>query len=123
MAIWHQAGIDPEGPWYIPTHEFMMAALLRANAQKSYFMTDSSTWIVGKKNTPHLRLLFKRDPVLMNVYHALCQPLGATPGAAIAGEFVDFLVSEEAQQIIRTYGIKEYGQPLYRDAKESRQLE
>jgi tungstate transport system substrate-binding protein len=113
MTIWRQAGIDPKGPWYIPTRDFMMAALLRANAQQSYFMTDSSTWIVGKKNTLHLRLLFKGDPVLMNVYHALCQPLGATPGAAIAGEFVDFLVSKEAQQIIRTYGIKEYGQPLY----------
>jgi len=123
MAIWRQAGIDPEGLWYIPTHEFMMATLLRANAQNGYFMTDNSTWIVGKKNTPHLRLLFKGDPVLVNVYHALCQPVGATPGAEIAGEFVGFLASEEAQQIIRTYGIEEYGQPLYRDAKESRQFE
>jgi tungstate transport system substrate-binding protein len=123
MAIWRQAGIAPEGPWYIPTHEFMMATLLRANAQKGYFMTDSSTWIVGKKNTPRLRLLFKGDPVLVNVYHALCQPEGATPGAELAGQFVDFLVSEEAQQIIRTYGVKQYGQPLYRDAQESRQFE
>jgi tungstate transport system substrate-binding protein len=123
MAIWRQAGIAPEGPWYIPTHEFMMATLLRANAQKGYFMTDSSTWIVGKKNTPRLRLLFKGDPVLVNVYHALCQPEGATPGAELAGQFVDFLVSEEAQQIIRTYGVKQYGEPLYRDAQESRQFE
>jgi tungstate transport system substrate-binding protein len=123
MAIWRQAGIAPEGPWYIPTHEFMMATLLRANAQKGYFMTDSSTWIVGKKNTPCLRLLFKGDPVLVNVYHALCQPGGATPGAELAGEFVDFLASEEAQQIIRTYGVKQYGQPLYQDAQESRQFE
>jgi tungstate transport system substrate-binding protein len=123
MAIWWQAGIRPEGSWYIPTHEFMMATLLQANAQKGYFMTDSSTWIVGKKNTPNLRLLFKGDPVLVNVYHALCQPAGATPGAELAGQFVDFLVSEDAQQIIRTYGVKQYGQPLYRDARESRQFE
>jgi len=25
MAIWRQAGIDPQGPWYIPTHDFMTA--------------------------------------------------------------------------------------------------
>jgi tungstate transport system substrate-binding protein len=123
MVIWRQAGIAPEGPWYIPTHEFMMATLLRADAQRGYFMTDSSTWIVGKKNTPHLRLLFKGDPVLVNVYHALCQPAGVTPGAKLAGEFVDFLASEEAQQIIRTYGVKQYSEPLYRDAQESRQFE
>jgi tungstate transport system substrate-binding protein len=123
MTIWRQAGITPEGPWYIPTHEFMMATLLQANAQKGYFMTDSSTWIVGKKNMPHLRLLFKGDPVLVNVYHALCQPGAAKPGAELAGQFVDFLASQEAQQIIRTYGVKQYGQPLYRDARESRQFE
>ena len=123
MAIWRQAGISPEGPWYITTDEFMIATLLRANAQKGYFMTDSSTWIVGEKNTPHLRLLFKGDPVLVNVYHALCQPVGATPGAELAGQFVDFLASEEAQQIIRTYGVKQYGWPLYRDARDSRQFE
>ncbi|MFB0524490.1 MAG: substrate-binding domain-containing protein [Phycisphaerae bacterium] len=123
MAIWRRAGIEPEGPWYIATHDFMMATLLRANAEKGYFMTDSSTWFVGKKNTPHLRLLFKGDPVLVNVYHALCQPVGATSGAEVAGEFVDFLASEEAQQIIRTYGIEQYGEALYRDAQESRQFE
>jgi len=123
MAIWRQAGISPEGSWYITTDEFMMDTLLRANAQKGYFMTDSSTWIVGKKNTPHLRLLFKGDPVLVNVYHALCQPVGATAGAKLAGEFVDFLASEEAQQIVRNYGVKQYGQPLYRDAQESKQFE
>ena len=123
MAIWRQAGIDPQGPWYIPTHDFMMATLLRANAENGYFMTDSSTWVVGKKNTPHLRLLFKGDPVLVNVYHALCQPVGATCGAEVGGEFLDFLACEEAQQIIKTYGVKQYGQPLYRDVRESRQFE
>lgn len=123
MAIWRQAGIEPERPWYIQTHDFMMATLLRANAEKGYFMTDSSTWFVGKKNTPNLRLIFKADPVLVNVYHALCQPTGATAGADVAAEFVDFLASEEAQQIIRTYGIEQYGEALYRDAQEPRQFE
>jgi tungstate transport system substrate-binding protein len=123
MSIWRQASITPEGLWYIPTHDFMMATLLQADAQKGYFMTDSSTWIVGKRSTPHLQLLFKGDPVLVNVYHTLCRPSTAKPGADLGGQFVDFLASQEAQEIIRTYGVKQYGQPLYRDAQESRQFE
>jgi len=123
MTIWRQVGIEPEGPWYIQTHDFMMATLLRANAERGYFMIDSSTWVVGKKNTPHLRLLFKGDPVLVNVYHALCQPAGATAGAEVASEFVDFLTSKESQQVIRTYGIEQYGEALYRDAQEPKQFE
>ena len=123
MNIWRRAGIEPEGSWYIKTHDFMMATLLRADAQRGYFMTDSSTWIAGKRNTPHLRLLFKGDPILVNVYHALCRPVDDPAGAELAEEFTGFLVSEEAQQIIRTYGVKQYGQPLYRDAQDSRQFE
>lgn len=60
--------------------------------------------------------LFQGDPFLVNVYHALCQPEGATAGAAVAAKFVEFLASEEAQKIIRQFGKDRYGQGLYEDA-------
>jgi tungstate transport system substrate-binding protein len=123
MAIWQNAGIVPEGDWYIRTHDFMMATLRRANAENGYFMTDSSTWVVGRNRTPNLRLLFQGDPFLVNVYNALCQPEGATPGAALAAKLVDFLASEKGQKIIRDYGKDQYGDALYRDALYARQFE
>jgi len=70
-----------------------------------------------------LRLLFKGDPFLVNVYHAYCQPAGTTPTAAIAAQFVDYLASDKAQKIIRDYGQGKYGEGLYNDAGYARQFE
>ncbi|NOZ21383.1 MAG: solute-binding protein [Planctomycetes bacterium] len=123
MAIWKKAGIDPQGDWYIRTGDFMMATLRRANAEKGYFMTDSSTWVVGKDKMPNLKLLFRGDRFIVNVYHALCQPPGAAPGVSIAARFVEFLASEKAQHILRNFGKDKYGEALYNDAKYARQYE
>jgi tungstate transport system substrate-binding protein len=39
-----------------------------------------------------------------------------TPGQPHASKFIDFVVSEEGQNLIRSYGVKEYGEGLYNDA-------
>ncbi|HUT58114.1 MAG TPA: substrate-binding domain-containing protein [Phycisphaerae bacterium] len=123
MAVWQKAGIAPGGSWYIRTHDFMMPTLLRADAERGYFMTDSSTWVVGKHQVSNLKLLFKGDPFIVNVYHAYCQPAGATAGAALAAKFVDFLATEKAQQMIREYGKDRHGEGLYNDASYAQQFE
>ncbi len=74
LAIWKNAGIQPKGEWYMVTKDFMMATLKKANEVNGYFMTDSSTWVAGKKDLGNLRVLFKGDPMLINTYHGLCQP-------------------------------------------------
>lgn len=116
IAIWKKAGIEPAGEWYIVTKDFMTATLKRANDEGGYFMTDSSTWIAEKDNMPDLTVLFKGDKFIINTYHALCQPEGATPGAAIAAEFIDFVASEKGQAVIREFGKADYGGGLYNDA-------
>lgn len=123
MAIWNMAGIKPAGDWYIVTKDFMMATLKRADREQGYFMTDSSTWIAARKDLNNLKVLFKGDKFIVNTYHALCQPEAATPGAAMAAQFIDFVASEEGQQIIRDYGKKEYGEGLYNDAVYASQFE
>ncbi len=122
LKIWKMAGITPKGSWYVVTHDFMMATLKKANELKGYFMVDSSTWIVGKKHMHNLTLLFKGDPVLINVYHAMCQPEKCKKGS-FASRFIKFLVSRKAQKIIRDYGKDSYGKPLYLDAKASERFE
>jgi tungstate transport system substrate-binding protein len=116
LAIWKKAGIQPQGDWYIITKDFMTATLKRANQEKGYFMVDSSTWVAEKKHMPNLKVLFKGDKFLVNTYHALCQPAGATPGAATAAKFIAFVASPQGQQIIKDYGKKRYGEGLYNDA-------
>jgi tungstate transport system substrate-binding protein len=116
MGIWKKAEIKPQGDWYVVTKDFMTATLNRANREKGYFMVDSSTWVADKKNVPNLKILFKGDKLLVNTYHALCQPSGATPGAATAAKFIAFVASPQGQKIIQDYGKDKYGQGLYNDA-------
>jgi tungstate transport system substrate-binding protein len=116
MAVWKAAGIEPSGPWYIVTKDFMTATLKRAEAESGYFMTDSSTWVAEKKNLPKLKILFQGDKMLVNTYHALAQPAGATLGADTAAAFIDFVASEKGQDIIRGFGKAQYGEALYNDA-------
>jgi tungstate transport system substrate-binding protein len=123
LQIWQDAGIKPEGDWYIVTKDFMTATLKRANQEKGYFMVDSSTWTAEKKNVADLKVLYKGDKLLVNTYNALAQPAGATPGAALAAKFIAFVASPQGQQIIKDYGKDRYGEGLYNDAAYARQYE
>ncbi|MFI5329865.1 MAG: substrate-binding domain-containing protein [Desulfobaccales bacterium] len=121
MDLWTRAGVQPWGEWYIITKDFMTATLKRANQEEGYFMVDSSTWAAEKQVAPILTVLFKGDKMLVNTYYALCQPAGATPGAATAARFIDFVASPQGQKIIRDYGKDRFGEGLYNDAAYARQ--
>lgn len=116
MQIWQKAGIEPVGAWYIVTKDFMTASLKRANAEGAYFMTDSSTWIMEKAVAPDLGILYRGDKFLVNTYHALIAPPGATAGRDIAEKFVAFVASPDGQKIIADYGRDKFGEGLYNDA-------
>jgi tungstate transport system substrate-binding protein len=123
MAVWKNAGLEPAGAWYIVTKDFMQATLRRADAEGGYFMTDSSTWVQEQAQLPQLKILFRGDKFLINTYHALGQPVGATPGAEMAQRFIEFVASAAGQNIIADFGKKEYGQGLYNDAAYAKQYD
>ncbi|WP_216169264.1 substrate-binding domain-containing protein [Polynucleobacter bastaniensis] len=121
MDIWKKAGVAPEGNWYIVTNDFMTASLKKANADKAYFMTDSSTWVAEKNVAPELQILYRGDPYLVNTYDALVAPVGATENRDIAAKFIQFVASDEGQTIIRNYGKALYKETLYNDAVYAKQ--
>ncbi len=123
MSIRKKAGIDPKGDWYVVTNDFMMATLKKADKDKGCFMTDSSTYVVGKKDLSNIVVLFKGDPYLINTYHALAAPKGSTPGAELGYKMVDFPASDAGQKIIGTFGKDTYGEPLYNDAEYAKQYD
>jgi tungstate transport system substrate-binding protein len=123
LAIWKKAGVNPSGQWYIITKAFMMATLKKADQVKGYFMTDSSTWVAGKKDLQNLKVLFKGDPVLINTYHGLCLPEGNGEPQVTASKFIDFLASQKGQKIIGEYGKSLYGEAMYSDAEYAKQYD
>ncbi len=123
MQIWQKAGIQPAGTWYIVTKDFMTASLKRANAEGAYFMSDSSTWIMEKNVAPDLVILYRGDKFLVNTYHALTAPPGATPGRDTAEKFVAFVASPDGQKIIADYGRDRFGEGLYNDEAYARKYD
>jgi tungstate transport system substrate-binding protein len=123
MDAWEKAGIKPSGDWYVVTKDFMMATLKRADAEKGYFMTDSSTWVSVRKEMKNLTILFRGDVFLVNTYHTLLQPEGATPGQKFASQFIDFVGSADGQKIMATYGKDTYGEGIYNDAAYAKQYD
>lgn len=123
MQIWKQAGVQPAGGWYIVTRDFMTASLKRANAEGAYFMSDSSTWIMEKSVAPDLTILFRGDRFLVNTYHALAAPAGATPGRDTAEKFIAYVASDVGQEVIRSYGRERFGEGLYNDMRYAKQFD
>ncbi|MEW5912495.1 MAG: substrate-binding domain-containing protein [Thermodesulfobacteriota bacterium] len=115
LALWRAAKIQPAGAWYVINRDFMLASLRRAAEIGAYFMTDSSTWYVGRARygLKSLALLYKGDPVLLNTYHGLVRAGDASPSAALARQFLAFAASPAGQEIIRGFGAEKYGQALY----------
>lgn len=121
MMIWEMAGTKPSGAWYVATNTFMEPTLKRADDEKGYFMTDSSTYYAIKQGVKNLEILLKGDPVLINVYHIMSVPeekRSVDIYRLITG-FIGFVKSDEGQKIIREFGTPEYGVPLYMDAKQA----
>jgi tungstate transport system substrate-binding protein len=116
MALWKAAGVAPQGDWYIVTGDFMTASLKRAESEGGYFMTDSSTWVAEARKVPGLKVLMRGDRRLVNTYHSLLAPTGATAGRDVAAGFVRFVASEQGQRILRDFGRAEHGSSLYDDA-------
>ena len=86
-------------------------------------MTDSSTWVAAQKEITNLKILFKGDPFLINTYHTLCQPAGITDGQSLAAEFIDFMISDTGQGIIKSFGVDRHGAGLYMDAAYARKYD
>lgn len=122
LEIWEKTGITDKGKWYIVTNANMTETLKRANKLKGYFMPENTTWITSKDKYPSLDLLFKGDKSLLNVYHALMMNYDNSEYNKYAKKFLEFMTSEGGQEIIRNFGKKEYGQPLFNDAERTKEL-
>lgn len=107
MALWAQAGIAPEGPWYRGVGAGMGAALNTASALNAYMMSDRASWVkFGNKGD--LELLFAGDPALFNQYSFIPVNPGTNahiPAAAIV-ELENWLTGPEAAALIDGYEVE-----------------
>jgi tungstate transport system substrate-binding protein len=115
LTLWKAAGITPKGQgWYQEVGQGMGQTLTIASEKEGYTMTDRATYLATKQNL-RLDILVEGDAVLLNIYHVIqVNPAKSTKiNAEGAKAFVDFMISKEAQEVIRTFGVDKFGQPLF----------
>ena len=113
-SLWKDAGVEPKGDWYIEAGQGMGATLGIANERNAYTITDRGTYLALAKRVT-LPILVEGDRALLNVYSVMeVNPangprVNATGGKALA----DFMVSPQAQNAIKSFGVEKFGQPLF----------
>ena len=114
LALWKQAGIAPAAPWYIESGQGMGATLGIADDRQAYTITDRATLLAFAKRVG-LKIMVEGDRPLLNIYSVMeVNPANGPKVNAAAGKaFADFMLSPETQQIIKTFGVDKYGQPLF----------
>jgi tungstate transport system substrate-binding protein len=113
--LWKIAGINPEGQkWYQQTGLGMGQTLNVAAEKKGYTLADRGTYLAMKKNLG-LEILVEGDAALLNIYHVIEVNSNKWPKANAEGAtaFADFIVSKEAQDIIKKFGVDKFGSPLF----------
>lgn len=112
--LWRVVGIEPSGSWYIEAGTGMVGTLRIANERRAYTLTDRGTYLAHRKELD-LTVLVDGDEYLYNLYSIIPVSKEKYPhiNYQLAMKLVEFITGVEGQDIIRTYGEKEYGMPLF----------
>ncbi|MFZ2419456.1 MAG: substrate-binding domain-containing protein [Smithellaceae bacterium] len=114
-TLWKKAGINPDGQkWFQETGLGMGQTLNVAAEKKGYTLTDRGTYLAIQKNLG-MEILTEGDSALLNIYHVIEVNSAKWPKANAEGAkaFADFMVSKSTQNIIKTFGVDQYGSPLF----------
>jgi len=115
LSLWQKAAIDPAGQaWYMESGQGIGSTLTITSEKSAYTLTDRATYLANKANL-QLEILVEGDPALLNVYHVIIVNHDKWPNTNLEGAtaFADFIVSPATQEVISTFGVDKYGQPLF----------
>lgn len=127
-SLWASTGLDLENlktetiegtsdPWYIEAGAGMTATLQLANQKDAYTLTDVATFLKNYANgNIELIKVVDSGEATLNVYSAIVcnpeeNPRGIYDGSML---FLRFLVSDEVQTMLETYGQDEFGSTLFK---------
>lgn len=112
--LWDEVKIQPTGAWYLQAGQGMGATLTIASEKRGYTVTDRGTFLAFQKRVQLVNLV-EKDRILLNIYSVLEANAAKSPRVNAAGgkAFADFMVSKEIQEIIKTFGVDKYGEPLF----------
>jgi len=88
-----------------------MGATLGMTAEMdAYTLTDRATWL-AYADTGNLVIVCEGNPRLLNPYGVMVVATTLEPIGAQA--FIDWIISPQAQALIASFSVEEFGQPLF----------
>ena len=115
LQLWEAAGVSPaEQDWYINAGQGMGATLTMAGEEQAYTLTDKGTYLSHEvKET--LPVLLGESEDMKNTYSMIAISPEAWPDTNIEGAnaFIAWMTSPEASELIKAYGVEQYGEPLF----------
>ncbi len=116
LKIWGENVPDAEADeWYISAGQGMGACLTMANEEGAYCLTDKATFLSNKDSLTGLDIILAEGEDMMNTYSVIeCNPEkldGINTEGAKA--LIEWILSEEASDLIAEYGKEQYGEALF----------
>ena len=124
QKLWKEAHVDPSSASWLQTQTLTpYSALLRAEQDGAYLLTDRANFLTAKKDgtIPDLKVYIEGGEQLLNPCSALINTKVAdSPSQRLAIQFAEWLAGDDAQSLIRGYGrVWEQGKPLFTGAKQA----
>lgn len=111
-ALWQDAGVTPQGKWYLESGRGMGEVIIMAGERQAYTLTDRGTWLAFAGKSA-LQIVSEGDSRLFNPYGVIAVNPARHPHVAhdLANAFVDYLVSAQGQKVIA--GFSKNGKNLF----------
>ncbi len=114
--LWGRAGLNPYSEkWYIESGTGMGQTLVMADQMGAYTISDKGTYLKYKAEgrIKNLVVLYGNDSALINIYSAYLVKGCNGRELEAARSFIDFITSPRGQELIGSYGVDTYGEPLF----------
>ena len=117
-ALWKLAGLNysdiQAASWYVSAGKGMGDTLFMASEKGAYTLSDKGTFLSYADNLD-LEIIVENSSDLLNVYSVIAvnQSMFSWINAAGANSLIEFMTSNETQQLIADYGVDTYGQSLF----------
>ena len=110
LSLWEEAGVEPDGSWYLETGQGMGETLTIASQREAYTLSDRGTFLATSNLDSEL--LVEGGAALVNPYHVITVRAEGVDRAC-ASAFARWITAPGTQRRIGRFGVEEYGEPLF----------
>ncbi|SNS03885.1 tungstate transport system substrate-binding protein [Anaerovirgula multivorans] len=114
LTLWKELGLEPSGDWYVEAGQGMGAVIQMTDEMQGYTLTDRATYL-SMQSDLDLTVVTEGDTQLFNQYGiiAVNPDKNDKINAPAAEVFIQWMLSDQGQQLIGEFGKAEFGQSLF----------